>query len=460
MTRSTLTSSLFLWILLLSIPGLAAASYTVMDLGTLGGVGTQALGINGSGQIAGESATATGQTHAFLYGGGQMSDLNPHGSSFSLASAINPSGQACGYYYTTSYQAFRWTAGKIRDLGTLGGEYAAAYAINSGGDVCGSSYTKANREHAFLWTGRRMTDLGTLGGEYSTARGINASDQVVGYAYLPNGGYHAFLYGGGAMRDLGTMGGDYSSASAINDAGQIVGQAAGPGNTKIHAFLLSGAGQMQDLGDLGGNISEAAALNSTGTVVVGKAVVPSNTGFVVYHAFVWSGGGMQDLNNLISASGWMLQEARGVNDAGQIVGIGILNGEVRGFLLNPAGAASVVETRASENTLSERAIPHMSAATSGGVPSTLTISRVSPNPAHSGTELAYAVPSEAAVTLTIFDVRGRIVRRITLQGQSPGRHSVPWDLKDDAGRPVGSGIYFMRLEEGLEAHTARVIVAR
>ena len=46
---------------------------------------------------------------------------------------------------------------------------------------------------------------------------------------------------------------------------------------------------------------------------------------------------MLDLNNLIApSSGWILNTANGINDAGQIVGNGTINGYTRGFLLTPA----------------------------------------------------------------------------------------------------------------------------
>ena len=48
-------------------------------------------------------------------------------------------------------------------------------------------------------------------------------------------------------------------------------------------------------------------------------------------------GVMRDLNGLISAgSGWVLTEARDINDSGRIVGTGWRNGEQRGFLLTPS----------------------------------------------------------------------------------------------------------------------------
>jgi hypothetical protein len=45
---------------------------------------------------------------------------------------------------------------------------------------------------------------------------------------------------------------------------------------------------------------------------------------------------MRDLNSLIpDNSGWVLNEARGINSAGQIVGNGIKDGHLRAFLLTP-----------------------------------------------------------------------------------------------------------------------------
>ena len=325
----------FLAALILNTRALAQ-SYSVNDLGTLGGSASQAYAINNGSLIVGSSVTADGSSRAFLFSNGSMTDLGIR-SSLSVATAVNASNQIAGYYYNGDYNGFVWTKGKLRDLGNLGLKYSVAYAINGLGHACGSSKVKEGlygAEHAFLWTGGKMTDLGTLGGKDSSARGVNSSDQVIGYAYLASGTFHAFLRTGGTMLDLGTLGGDYSYAYAINDASQIVGAAALPANTRTHAFLWNGS--FQDLGDLGYNVSEGLALNSTGTVVVGRATVPSNSSYTLYHAFVWSGGVMRDLNGLIPAtSGWTLNEATGVNSAGVIVGNGTFGGQSRAFRLTP-----------------------------------------------------------------------------------------------------------------------------
>jgi probable HAF family extracellular repeat protein len=132
------------------------------------------------------------------------------------------------------------------------------------------------------------------------------------------------VWSNGRMTDLGTLGGSTSIAYAINNVGQIVGHASPP-NSSVHAFLYSG-GKMTDLGVFYDS-SVAEAINSFG-VVVGD----SDT-----RAFIYTGGKLQDLNTLIpSGSGWVLTEATGINDTGQIVCNGYnASGYTHAFLLTP-----------------------------------------------------------------------------------------------------------------------------
>jgi hypothetical protein len=72
------------------------------------------------------------------------------------------------------------------------------------------------------------------------------------------------------------------------------------------------------------------AINSQADVVGSRDVGSRSS------TFSFPGGVMVDRNTLIPQnSGWELQEARGINDAGQISGIGALNGNERGSLLTP-----------------------------------------------------------------------------------------------------------------------------
>ena len=98
----------------------------------------------------------------------------------------------------------------------------------------------------------------------------------------------------------------------------------------MHAFIHDGNG-MHDLGALAGGSSEAYSINNRGEVV-GRSAVPSGG----HHAFLFREGRMLDLNDLIPAgAGWVLTEAMDINNDGQIVGNGYLDGAVRAFLLTP-----------------------------------------------------------------------------------------------------------------------------
>ncbi len=106
------------------------------------------------------------------------------------------------------------------------------------------------------------------------------------------------------------------------------------------AFLWNGTNGMTDLGALvSGGQSHAYGINDAGEVV-GWDVMSSGP----YHAFLWSGGVMTDLNALLSpsSSGWVLEEANGINDHGQIAGFGTINGQIHGFLATPTPELSSV----------------------------------------------------------------------------------------------------------------------
>jgi probable HAF family extracellular repeat protein len=153
-------------------------------------------------------------------------------------------------------------------------------------------------------------------GSSTRAYGINAAGQVVGDMYTPSGN-HAFLYSGGVKHDLGTLQSPYnysSYAKGINAAGQVVGSSY-TSSSGAHAFLWSSGGGMVDLGTPLGPDDKyyAYGINATGQVAGYR--IPSSSGF--QQAFLYSGGGMTNLGTLPVSSA---SDAKGINDAGQVVG--------------------------------------------------------------------------------------------------------------------------------------------
>lgn len=223
------------------------------------------------------------------------------------------------------------------DLGTLGGKSTYAHALNDQGQVVGASETADGHEHAFLWEEGVMSDLGALGRNYSSAEAINKSGQVVGSTF--DGGLSrrkAFLWTrSGGMTDLGTLGGVDSEAHAINDKGEVVGTSKTVQGYN-RAFIWHPDTGMIDLGTLGGRDSSASAINNAGQAVGWSEITWGDT--KQKHAFLWDHGNMIDLSSLpeVKAAGWSdLTEAWGINDLGQIVGIGVREGNDHVFLLTP-----------------------------------------------------------------------------------------------------------------------------
>ena len=62
--------------------------------------------------------------------------------------------------------------------------------------------------------------------------------------------------------------------------------------------------------------------------------------------------------------------------------------------------------------------------------------------------------------VSVYDIRGRLVRTL-VRGEYPaGEQSTTWDGRNEQGRPVGAGVYFLRAVTGGSAATKKVTVLR
>jgi probable HAF family extracellular repeat protein len=375
----------------------APPRYTVTDLGTLGGPGTNSAGfdLNNAGWVAGSSNRVPGgPQHAFVwFGSGPLVDLgtldkgacpecnsgadgpNALGEAAigSETQRMDPNGEDfCAYGSHRQCLAAVWRAGKMTALPNLPGGYNAnAFGINNRGQLTGFAETgyadstcaiatpfQVNRFQAVIWgPGGELQELSPLkakGDTVAFAFGINDSGQVVGSSGtcatqgLPPAnvtGLHAVLWEkDGTPTYLGTLGDaantKFNAAASINSSGDVAGTSQFTDGT-IHSFLWTRKTGMQDLGTLPGAIVTVSGccdtLNNRGQVV-GFSI--DGTTFES-RAFLWQNKVITDLNTLIApGSGWQLLGAYSINDAGEIVGQGMIDGELHTFLAIPTPAAS------------------------------------------------------------------------------------------------------------------------
>lgn len=324
-------------------------AYRVIDLGTLGGMHSEAAAINNSGQIVGRADTYEGVGHACLFVHDKVVniDLGTLGGTGSRAYDINNAGQIVGSSNLGAHEKatavlFDATGGGANvDLGTAEERVSAAYGINDIGQIVGGTMHADGRWRATLFDasgGGNNINLGNLG-EYfgnddSMALAINSQGIIVGHAQYQEGSSiraHGTRFdpsGAGANVLLGGL-----QAAAVNEAGQIVG--AGDGQAML--FDATGGLENRTLGLPKGAVSgQAWGINAYGQVV----------GSVMYsggeheHAALFDASGQRgaiDLNTLIDPDcGWVLRCAKDINDKGWMVGYGVNpQGKHRAFLLVP-----------------------------------------------------------------------------------------------------------------------------
>ena len=349
--------------------------YSITDLGTLGGTFSEADGVNNKGWLVGNSALPGDNViHGYVRFKQTLIDVGTLGGPNSVVPEAEPQPNNRGQVVAVSETAtpdpngedfcllgakliclpFIWDNGFVTTLRTLGGNNAQAWQISNRGLVAGTAETSTPdpscttlelEAKPVVWEQGNIQQLPTVGNDLDgSAQASNDSGQVVGFTadcvlQVPFNAFHAVLWEhnlhGWVATDLGNLGGSgLNIAFGINNRGQIVGQSGVPDGVNFHAFLWTKEQGMKDLGVLPGDVQGwAETINDSGEAV-GTSFDVAGTP----HPFVWRDGVMTNLNNLIRAgSPWVLLEALGNNESGQIVGFGYRSdiGEAHGYLATP-----------------------------------------------------------------------------------------------------------------------------
>jgi len=277
--------------------------------------------VSNSGELVGN--TDKNQAATWTLQGGLRLLPGLQGFPESEARGSNQSGDVVGFFRNSAQsRAFVYRRGKLL---MLVGDHSRALAVNDSDQIAGESAVPGKAlVSPVLWKKESMADLGGCCG--GAARGMNNHGQIIGDVYDQDGRYRAVLWDGSqGMRYLGSDN-HYSSAIAINDSGHVLVQELGKG-----LYIYFGPDKMVRVEIPNQQPADGRALNDADQVV--GAYGPS---FDADRAFVWSEkDGFHDLNDLIpGGSRWKLQIATGINNRGQIVGVGDHNGkEYVGFSL-------------------------------------------------------------------------------------------------------------------------------
>lgn len=83
-----------------------------------------------------------------------------------------------------------------------------------------------------------------------------------------------------------------------------------------------------------------------------------------------------------------------------------------------------------------------------------------PNPFNPSTKIAFYLPEQTDISLSVYDVSGRLVRELERGSLGAGWHSLTWDGTSETGKTADSGAYFCRLKAGKDIITRKMILLR
>ncbi|MBC8424619.1 hypothetical protein H8E07_10885 [bacterium] len=93
------------------------------------------------------------------------------------------------------------------------------------------------------------------------------------------------------------------------------------------------------------------------------------------------------------------------------------------------------------------------------VPAAATLAAPAPNPFNPRTNLAFTLAEAGPARLTVYDLQGRLVRRLHDGELAAGPHVRAWDGRGDGGRRLAGGPYLVRLDApGAPPQTRKVVL--
>ncbi|MDY0150737.1 MAG: GLUG motif-containing protein [Candidatus Cloacimonas sp.] len=80
-----------------------------------------------------------------------------------------------------------------------------------------------------------------------------------------------------------------------------------------------------------------------------------------------------------------------------------------------------------------------------------------PNPFIESLNLAISGMKERVMQLSIYNIRGQLVKKQVIHSLREGKHTFTWDCKNDYGKALAAGVYIIKVQSDSESAVARVI---
>ena len=93
-------------------------------------------------------------------------------------------------------------------------------------------------------------------------------------------------------------------------------------------------------------------------------------------------------------------------------------------------------------------------------PTAFALSQNYPNPFNSSTAIAFDLPHQEAVELSVYTIAGQQVTTLVRGVRTAGRYRITWDGRNDAGVALASGVYLYRLRIGTQVETRKMLLLR
>jgi cytoskeletal protein CcmA (bactofilin family) len=110
--------------------------------------------------------------------------------------------------------------------------------------------------------------------------------------------------------------------------------------------------------------------------------------------------------------------------------------------------------------MAELEAAEITGAAAASIPTEFALSQNYPNPFNPSTTIAFALPHASEVTLSIFNIRGQLVRSLIAGNLAAGHHSVVWDARDEHGTALASGIYVYQLKAKDFVQSRRLVLMK